>query len=126
MPRIRPKPFELFCAYHLSLNERMESEFFNMNSLAQATGMAVDDLIRLMERYHIDAPTMRHVPFNVSKANADCQDLVLDGKKQEALNLARKYFKAYLALLKEYDENLDFETLDYDDFWADGPEVTPE
>ena len=125
MSRIKAKPFELFCAYFLGLNERMESEFFNMNSLARAVGMAVDDLVRLMERYHLDAPTMRHVPFNVSKAHADCQDLVMDGRKQEALALARRYFQAYLGLLKDYDENMDFETLDYDDFWADGPGVTP-
>jgi len=125
MPRIKPRPFELFCAYYLGLDENVEPRFFNMNSLAQATGLPLDDLIRLMERYHLDAPTMRHVPFNVSKAHADCQDLAFGGNKKDALRLARKYFEAYIKLLKEYDEKLDFETLDYDDFWADGPEVTP-
>ena len=125
MPRIQAKPFDLFCAYHLGLNEKTEAEFFNMNTLSEAVGMGVDDLIRLMERFHIDAPTMRHVPFNVSKAHADCQDLAMEGKKKEAVRLARKYFDAYIKLLKEFDENLDFETLDYDDFWAEGPDVTP-
>ncbi len=119
MPRIKPTPFNLFCAYFLGLDEKAQPRFFNMNSLARATGMDVDDLIRLMERFHLDAPTMRHVPFNVSKAHADCQDLAMEGHTQDALRLARRYFDEYYNLLKEFDENLDFETIDYDNIWGD-------
>lgn len=81
--------------------------------------MPVDDLVRLMESLHLDAPTMRHVPFNVSKAHADCQDQVMDNKPQDALRLARRYFEDYFRLLKEYDETRDFETIDYDNIWGD-------
>lgn len=98
-----------------------------MNSLAEATNMSMDDLAHMMERLHLDATTTRHVPFNLSKAHADCQDLVMDDKPQEALRLAKHYFDEYLKRLKDYDETRDFETIDYDNIWGDEmPEKTGE
>ena len=119
MKRMEPTPFNLFCAYYLGMNERLESEFFNMNKLAERVGMPVDDLIRLMEKYHLDAPTMRHIPFNYSKAHGDIQDLLIEGKHQEALKLARRFFKEFLAALREIDESKDFETVDYEHILGD-------
>lgn len=119
MRRMEPTPFNLFCAYYLGMNEKGESEFFNMNKIAQRIGMGLDDTIRLMERYHLDAPTVKHIPFNTSKAMGDVQDLLIEGKYQEAKRLAQELYKEFLAALREYDEKLYFETVDYEHILGD-------
>ena len=116
---MEPTPFNIFCAYYLGMNERLESEFFNLNKLAQRMGMGPQELDRLMERYHLDATTMRHVPFNYSKAHGDIQDLLIEGRHQDALRLAKKFFKEWLAALSSFDERLDFETVDYEHILGD-------
>ncbi len=111
-----PEPFEVFCFYHLGLDREMRYRFRNLHDAAEYFGLKAPALRRYLDEHGLDAETVRHIDFNLSRVHADAQDLELrDAPFEERLAFARDAWQRFLAARGRTRRATPYEDHDYDD-----------
>ena len=117
-----PDPFDVFCFYHLGLDREMRYRFRNLHDAAEYFGLQPPALRRYLDEHGLDAETMRHIDFNLSRAHADAQELELRGAPfEERLAFARRAWRHFLAARGGTRRATPYEDHDYDDLLGTKP-----
>ncbi len=114
---MKPKPFELFCMYHLGVSPTFETRFYNVNSVARHYQVSVDTVQEWLAEYTMEAERFPHMDFNVAKAHGKVQGLALEGSIDEVQAFCASVFKDFVKKLDTFDVTRRYEDMDYEDLW---------
>ncbi len=112
----QPTPKALFALYHLGLDADGAYQFRNMAQCARLLQVEVQRLQALLTAADIDADTVGHVDFALSKWHAEAQFVA----PQAAAALIDQAWNGYQDALRRIDRGQFFHSVNYDDLWGDG------
>ncbi len=113
---MQPTPKALFALYHLGLDASGTYKFRNMAQCARYLQIETERLQALLAAAHIDADTVGHVEFPLSKWHAQAQFVTPD----TAGKLIDDAWTGYQEALARIDRSQFFHSVNYDDLWGDG------
>jgi hypothetical protein len=111
-----PTPKQLFALYHLGLDAAGAYKFRNLQQCARHLSIDTQLLQSLLAAAHIDADTVGHVDFALSKWHAKAQFATPD----TAQALVDEAWNGYQEALGRMDPSQFFHSVNYDDVWGDG------
>ncbi len=109
-------PKALFALYHLGLDAGGVYAFRNMAQCARHLQIETQRLQALLAAAHIDADTVGHVDFALSKWHAQAQFVT----PETAAALINEAWNGYQEALARIDTTQFFHSVNYDDLWGDG------
>ncbi len=113
---MQPTPKALFALYHLGLDAAGTYKFRNMAQCARLLQVETAQLQALLAAAQIDADTVGHVEFALSKFHAQAQFVTPD----TAAALIDEAWQGYQQALARIDRGQFFHSVNYDDLWGDG------
>lgn len=113
---MKPTPQQLFALYHLGLDEQGSYKFRNLGECARKLQVSPQEVQDWLKRARIDAETVGHVEFPLSKWHAEAQFVAQD----KASEFIENAWKAYCEALAKSRGDRFHHSVDYDDLWGDG------
>jgi hypothetical protein len=87
-------PFELFCAYHLGLDERGRFKFANAHDVARRFRIGVEDVESELERNGMSSAHMLELDFDLASAQLDIQ---VSPPGVDLISIARMHYDLFLS-----------------------------
>jgi hypothetical protein len=94
MTRDAVDPFELFCAYHLGLDERGRFKFANAHDVARRFGIDVDQVEAELEHHGMSSARMLDLDFDLASAQLDIQ---ASPPRVDLISIARMHYDLFLS-----------------------------